>query len=124
MNIIEILLQYEAQPNIQDNIDLGGNTPLHLATEKNMKEAVFKLMNCGGDPEIPNQVGFSCLHIAAREGHTDLVKMFKAKDVNLEQRDSFGYSAAYWAHQHKHDDICSILPAPLKVSKEEYYEHI
>ena len=84
MNIIEILLSYGAQPNAQDHVDLGGNTPLHLATEKNMKDAVMKIMSFGGDAEIPNQTGFSCLHIAAREGHTDLVKIFKAKDVNLD----------------------------------------
>ena len=107
-----------------DNIDLGGNTPLHLATERNMKDAVIKLMGHGGDAELPNQMGFSCLHIAAREGHTDLVKIFKAKDVNLDQRDEFGYSPSYWAHQNKHLDVCAILPPPLKRTKEEFYEHI
>ena len=103
---------------------MGGNTPLHLAAEKNMIEAVAKFLNCGGDPEIKNQNGFSCLHIAAREGHADLVKFLKAKDVNLDLRDDYGYSASYWAHQYKHVDICNILPPPLKVTKEEYYEHI
>lgn len=81
-------------------------------------------MNCGGDPEIKNQQGFSCLHIAAREGHTEIVKLFVAKDVNLDLRDGFGYSASYWAHQKKHTDITAILPAPLKVTAEQYYEHI
>ena len=105
-------------------MDIGGNTPLHLATERDMKDVVSKFLQCGGDPEIPNQQGFSCLHIAAREGHTDLVKMFIAKDINLDQRDTYGYNAAYWAHQMKHQKISELLPPPLKVTKEEYYEHI
>ena len=81
-------------------------------------------MVCGGDPEIKNQQGFSCLHIAAREGHVDLVKYFMATDVNLELRDSFGYTASYWAHQNGHKEIQTILPPPLKVTKEEYYDHM
>ncbi len=62
-------------------------------------------MNCGGDPEIKNQMGFACLHIAAREGHIEIVKLYKAKDVNEDLRDNFGYSASYWAHQKKHSEI-------------------
>ena len=97
---------------------------MHLATELNMKEVIDKFLNCGGDPEAKNQQGLSCLHIAAREGHTELVKKFIAKDINLDMRDACGYSASYWAHRFKHADIVALLPPPLKITKEEYYEHI
>ena len=88
--IIDILLESYAQPNQPDNLTIGGNTPLHLATERNMKDTVAKFLNCGGDPDIKNQQGFSCLHIAAREGHADLVRLFIAKDTNVELRDEYG----------------------------------
>ena len=52
------------------------------------------------------------------------MKLFIAKDVNVDLRDNFGYSAAYWAHQKKHSEIVQILPPPLKVTKEDYYEHV
>ena len=91
-------MQYGAQPNIQDHEDIGGNTPMHIAAEKNMFKILDQFMNCGGDPEIKNQLGFSCVHIAAREGHVEIIKLMKAKDVNLDARDEFGYNAAYWAH--------------------------
>ena len=81
-------------------------------------------MNCGGDPEIKNQQGFSCLHIAAREGHAELVRAFLVRDCNVDLRDSYGYNAAYWAHKFKHAEIVALLPPPLKTTKEEYYEHI
>ena len=42
----------------------------------------------------------------------------------MDLRDKFGYSAAYWAHQKKHQEIVAVLPPPLKVTKEDYYEHI
>ena len=60
---------------------------MHLATEKNMRDTIAQFILQGGDPEIENACGFSCLHIAAREGHIDLVKRFIAEDVNLDQRD-------------------------------------
>ena len=113
-----------AQPNQPDNTTVGANTPLHLATQVNMRQAVINLMNCGGDPEIINGAGFTCLHIAAREGHIDLVKHFIAMDVNLDKPDEYGYSAAYWAHRHKHSDIVALLPPPKKITKEDYYEFI
>ena len=97
---------------------------MHIAAEKNMFKTLDQFMNCGGDPEIKNQLGFGCVHIAAREGHAEIIKLLKAKDVNLDARDEFGYNAAYWAHQKKHAEILNILPTPLKRTKEEYYEHI
>ena len=52
--IIDILLEANAQVNKAENENIGGNTPMHLATELNMKETVKKFLNCGGDPEIVN----------------------------------------------------------------------
>ena len=89
-----------------------------------MYDTVLKLMNAGGDPDIRNQQGFSCLHIAAREGHADLVRHFVSKDSNVDLRDEYGYNAAYWAHKHKHAEVVALLPPPLKITKEDYYEHI
>ena len=52
------------------------------------------------------------------------MRLFIAKDCNLDLRDEYGYSAAYWAQRFKFSEIVALLPAPLKVTKEEYYEHI
>jgi hypothetical protein len=46
----------------------------------------------------------------------------KGVDPNI--RDVYGYSASYWAKENKHTDICEVLPAPLKISKEEFYDYI
>ena len=89
-----------------------------------MRDAVIKMCGNGGDPEIVNGSGFTCLHIAARKGFVDLVKYYKETGINLDARDEYGYSAAYWAHRHKHAEIVALLPPPLKITKEEYYEYI
>lgn len=105
--MIEILLQYGANPNKQENHEIGLNTPLHKATEKNMIEVVDLFLSFGGDPTVKNKSGFTCLHIAARDGHVEIVKLLLNKgkifpdikvigiDPNI--RDAYGFSASYWA---------------------------
>ena len=48
---------------------------MHKATEKNLIEIVDKFIYYGGDPTIKNKSGFTCLHIAAREGKIEIVKL-------------------------------------------------
>mgnify|MGYP000742770659 CR=1 FL=1 len=50
--MIETLLQYDADPNIQENEEIGFNTPMHRAVEKNMLDAIDLFLQCGGDPTI------------------------------------------------------------------------
>ena len=122
--MIEVLLQYGANPNKQENHDIGQNTPLHKATEKNMIDVVDLFLQYGGDPTIKNKSGFTCLHIAARDGRAEIVKLFVNKGMDPNIRDAYGFSAAYWAKQNKHNHVCELLPGPLKITKEELYDHI
>ena len=43
-------------------------------------------------------------------------------DPNI--RDKYGFSASYWAKQNCHKEIMDLLPNPLKITKEEYLEHM
>lgn len=44
-----------------------------------MIDVVDLFINYGGDPTIKNKAGFTSLHIAARDGRTEIVKMLLAK---------------------------------------------
>ena len=123
--IIDVLLKKGADVNAQDNQDTGFNSPLHLATERNMYKTVQKFLNNGGNPEFKNQMGFTCLHIAARNGYLELVKILRNYSADIENiRDAHGFTASYWAHQNGFSEIVQALPPPQKVTKEEYYEYI
>ena len=50
--MIEVLLQYGAQPNQQENLDVGKSTPMHLAAERNMIQVIDLFCGNGGDPTI------------------------------------------------------------------------
>ena len=53
--IIDILLQHDANPNLAENVDVGGNTPLHEATLRNMIDVVQTFVRNGAELEIKNQ---------------------------------------------------------------------
>ena len=73
--MIHALLSRGADPNQADNEEIGGNTPMHKAVEKNMLDVVELFLEHSADPSKQNKNGFTCLHIAAREGLVDMCKL-------------------------------------------------
>lgn len=71
---------------------------MHMAAQRNMIQVIEKFIAAGGDPTIRNKFGFTCLHIACREGFLDLVNVLKARGVDEDIRDEYGNNASYWAH--------------------------
>ena len=92
--------------------------------EKNLYAACELLMNFGGDPTIKNKSGFSSLHVAAKEGRADIAKLLVAAGVEPAIRDNYGFNPAYWAKQNNHVEVLKYLGEPLKITKEEFYDHI
>ena len=76
--MVETLLNYKANPNLRDHEQVGMNTPIHKATEKNMYDVVDLFLRRGCDPTITNKNGFTALHIAARNGYSDILKLIIA----------------------------------------------
>ncbi len=72
--MIEVLLNFGGNPDIQDNIEIGANTPTHLATERNMLDVIEMMLKAHSDVSIKNANGFTCLHIAAKEGLLEMCK--------------------------------------------------
>ena len=64
------------------------------------------------------------MHIAAKEGFTEMCKLLVSKGVDANIRDKYGFSASYWAKQNRHREIMDLLPNPLRITKEEYMEHM
>lgn len=114
--MIETLLQYHADPNLADNPEVGCNTPMHLATQNNMVEIMELFLQSGGDDTIQNSHEFTCLHIAAKAGFTELCKLLieKGKDPECNALDKYGFSASYWAKENGHSEICKLLPSVKK----------
>ena len=54
-----------------------------MASERGLQKVLELFFDEGGDITEKNNAGFTCLHIAAREGHTDLVKWLLYKGKSL-----------------------------------------
>ena len=50
--MIKTLLHYNADPNAQENAEVGKNSPLHMAVENNLLQAVDDLIKYQGDPTL------------------------------------------------------------------------
>eukprot|EP00520_Triparma_pacifica_P017008 CAMPEP_0118637032 /NCGR_PEP_ID=MMETSP0785-20121206/2940_1 /TAXON_ID=91992 /ORGANISM="Bolidomonas pacifica, Strain CCMP 1866" /LENGTH=1568 /DNA_ID=CAMNT_0006528199 /DNA_START=812 /DNA_END=5518 /DNA_ORIENTATION=- len=67
--IVEMLLENFAVANAQDR---NGDTSLHLTTSLNVAKLLLQKGN--GNPNIPNNNGFSALHCAAKRGETEIAE--------------------------------------------------
>jgi uncharacterized protein len=74
MEIAELLLQADADPNLRQ---LGGFVPLHAAAELGQVEMADLLLHYGADPTLANDAGQTALDFAMMRGHTELVRLFK-----------------------------------------------
>ena len=76
-DIVELLLEYDANPNIRNNIgDNNGDTSLILASDEGHTEIVKLLLERDADPNIKGKRGNTSLIYASREGHIDIVRLF------------------------------------------------
>ena len=76
IDMIKTLIEYGANPNIQDTEETGLNNAIHMATARNMPHVLdLFLKNEQHVPELEakNMNGFTALHIAANMGHADIV---------------------------------------------------
>ena len=69
-------------------------------------------------------MGFTTLHLAAREGLFDMCKLLISKGIDENIRDHYGFSASYWAMQNGHKEVIELLPKPYLRSKEEYFANL
>jgi len=83
---VKSLLEYKADPNIQDN---DGNTALHIVCEYNYIELIEILLKYKADPNIQNNDGYTPLHIASKRGNIKLVELLleRKADINAKDKD-------------------------------------
>ena len=76
-------------------LDKFKRTPLYHAVFQNMATIVTILLQNGADPNV--SILTTPLHIAARFGFLEIVKIFIAKDAKIDAKDSHGFTPLHWA---------------------------
>jgi ankyrin len=83
VEMVQLLLDFKANPNEQDEIlqgsegPFGGDTPLHDAVHKGSVKMVKLLLAHGADPHIQNAQGLSPIELAKRRDQTHLVSLME-----------------------------------------------
>jgi ankyrin repeat protein len=85
--IIEILLNLGADPNIQDYY---GETALMRAVEKNKNEIIQKLLDLGADPNIQDKHGKTALMRAVERNAKEAVETLIHAGADLDTKDKEG----------------------------------
>ena len=55
LTLVDLLLKKGADPNTKDNLEVGHNTPLHLAADLNLINIMELFLEGGGDATIKNK---------------------------------------------------------------------
>lgn len=104
--IVNLLLQYSADPNA---LDIHNRTPLIDASYNGHFETVVTLLEYKAEVNIQNDNGNTALIGAAINGHFSIVKVLLQNEANIHLCDSQGKSILIWLAIAGHIDIMEYL---------------
>ncbi|KAM3144131.1 hypothetical protein pb186bvf_003895 [Paramecium bursaria] len=120
--ITEVLLKFQANPNLQEYYDVGQKAALHYAVEKNLYQISSLLLEYGANASLQDKRKMTSLHYASRLGHKNLVLLLLNEGVDINLRDENGFNASYWAQVNKFNDVLQILPPPKFIPSNDLLE--
>jgi ankyrin repeat protein len=83
MPILEFRRYIQKYPQLKNTLDEYGNTPLHLAIEKNLPPSITSLLITRENLEKSNNLGYTPLHVAALHDNVTLANVLHEKGANL-----------------------------------------
>uniref|UniRef100_A0A3Q4B243 Uncharacterized protein n=1 Tax=Mola mola TaxID=94237 RepID=A0A3Q4B243_MOLML len=80
------------------------------ACENNHLGTVKYLLRAGAAVSHKDVMGFTCLHLAAKHGHYDVVQHLLSKASKyINFQDDGGWTSITWAIEHKHKEVVHLL---------------
>ena len=106
LNMSDLLMDYGAQPNIQDE---KGNTPLMIAVQNEDVKLVNCLLARGANPNIPDKEDYYPLFEAVNKGNKKIINSLIKYRADVNVADKYGYTALMYASVLKDVEISDIL---------------
>uniref|UniRef100_A0A7N9ASU0 Euchromatic histone-lysine N-methyltransferase 1a n=1 Tax=Mastacembelus armatus TaxID=205130 RepID=A0A7N9ASU0_9TELE len=95
-----------------DMFDEEQRTPLMAACENNHLDTVKYLIRAGAAINHKDIMGFTCLHLAAKLGHYEIVHHLLSKASKyINCQDDGGWTPITWAIEYKHKELVHLLLA-------------
>lgn len=104
--IVELLLDFQAEINIQCNV---GDTPLRLAALNNDVWIAHLLLARGAEPNLGNRSGCAPIHAAASRGNVPLARLLHRYGADLNLPECRRWRPIHFAADSKNDEIVSWL---------------
>ncbi|CAG0898188.1 unnamed protein product [Cyprideis torosa] len=101
-----VLMDNGAQVNVRD---VWGQTPLHLASERDRHSTAHVLLSNGADPNIPDFDEQTPLHLASRDGHHSIVDLLLAHGADPNIADSSKQTPLHLAFERGHHSTAQVL---------------
>ncbi|XP_066587186.1 transient receptor potential cation channel protein painless isoform X2 [Prorops nasuta] len=86
IGVLQVLLSY---PTTNPNLQIGGQTALHLAVKNKNVQCMTVLLENGASPNIPNSKGITAIHAAAVKGLENMVSLICQKTKHQLDLDNF-----------------------------------
>lgn len=91
-------------------VDYENRTPIFDAVSNHKVKAIEYLIDCGAVLGTKDTKGMTCLHLAARQGHPDLIKLLlNTGKFDMNEKDDGGWTPIMWAAEDKHRDATQLL---------------
>uniref|UniRef100_I3JNL0 Euchromatic histone-lysine N-methyltransferase 1a n=1 Tax=Oreochromis niloticus TaxID=8128 RepID=I3JNL0_ORENI len=95
-----------------DMFDEDQRTPLMAACENNHLDTVKYLLRAGASVSHKDIMGFTCLHLAAKLGHYNIIHHLLSKASKyINCQDDGGWTPITWAIEYKHKELVHLLLA-------------
>lgn len=95
-NFLRVQRLFKARPNLVNDLDGDGRTPLFMAIERDDRNFTEWLLASGAKAQLSDKRGLTPLHLAAAQDNLEIVKLLMAKGAVVNVADKEGRTPLHW----------------------------
>jgi len=107
LSLLTVLLT--ENPDLLDNADTDGRTPLHWAASTGTTDIARYLVDQKADVNRQDTMGWTALHIASSAGHLPVVRELLGAGANVNAKNDKGITPLHYAASKSQVDIARLL---------------
>ena len=108
-DLVKVKALLNANPDLVNNNDTNGWTPLELAAANNREDVVKLLLASKADVNAQDNVGLTPLHCAVNNGYTNVVVVLLANKADINVRAKNGQTPLHLASSQNRKDMVELL---------------